>query len=434
MSFGACTSEKNALKIMGNDDKSFAVVKSERNLKKSEYETYLLVVADEAVEIIAEKYQLDQEEAKKKLYSGGYTVYTAFDKTVNDNLKSACEEKCQMLDTAVSITDLESNIIAIYSSGKSEEGEDFALKSNRPCSSFKPLSVYAPALDNGTINWSSRYEDSPYKYVKNLEGIMSPWPNNATKIYSERYAYIFQAVKESLNTVAVKCLSDYGIENSINFLEENFGVLLNPEVTTAKVKGYEEVIGNIALGFLSSGVSTVDMAGYYQIFANGGKYDTPRAIVKICDSEGSIIYKREYSPKQVVKQSTAEIMNRMLKEVVSTGGTGEKAYSQKVEVAGKTGTDDNGENNWFVGVTPEYSIAFWHGYDDKNRAAEFFSNAIDKIYNAKDQYKKRFTYRAVDVKEVVYCTESAKQFKSGCSFVRTGYYTQDKMPGVCDRH
>ena len=95
--------------------------------------------------------------------------------------------------------------------------------------------------------------------------------------------------------------------------------------------------------------------------------------------------------------------------------------------------DEDYKNNWFVGVTPEYSCAFWHDYYAQNTAAQIFSDSINEIYKAKTDYQKVFT-PAADVVEIAYCTESGKQFKSGCSFIRMGYYTQDKVPAVCDRH
>jgi penicillin-binding protein 1A len=262
---------------------------------------------------------------------------------------------------------------------------------------------------------------------------MRPWPNNSTGIFSERYAYIYQAVKESLNTVAVKCLADYGINNSIKFLEEKFAIPLSYEKELSAKRGEEEVMGNIALGFLSQGVSTVDMAGYYQIFANGGKYQAPKTILKICDCEGNEIYSRQYSQKQVFKSTTADMMNYILKEVVSPGGTGEKARCEKVRVAGKTGTDDLGENNWFVGVTPEYSAAFWHGFNDKNIASQIFSSAINEIYNELSPIKREFIYTS-PLERVVYCTETGKRAGANCGLIHMGYFTREEVPSPCDRH
>jgi len=424
---------KNALKVMSSDGQIFATLKSDRAVRKNENKSYLEIAVDEAVKIIANLNKINEDEAKKLLYKGGYTVYTALETEVNQNLAKALSEKDGETDIAATVTDTQANIIAVYSTKKGNKGENFATATHRPCSSFKPLSVYAPAVDDGTINWSSRYEDSPYKYVKNLEGVMRPWPANSTEYYSERYVYIYQAIKESLNTAAVKCLADYGVNKSIEFLETNFNIPVSAEKIASKAKGADEVIGNIALGLLTNGVSTVDMAGYYQIFANSGKYEAPKTVVKICDNKGKTVYERQYSPKQVIKASTADILNQMLKEVVTKGGTGEKAKCEKVEVAGKTGTDDNGENNWFVGVTPEYSIALWHGESVKNNAAEYFGNAVNKIYENKTNFKRKFAYKG-GLTKVAYCTESGKKFKAGCSFIRMGYYTRENVPGLCDRH
>lgn len=428
----AC-SDENDLKLLDTEGQVIATIDSDRKLKKSDDSAYLEIAVGEAVEILASFLQVESQQAKKELYGGKYTVYTAMDKAMSDALKKTCDERGSEVPIGAAITDLKANLVAAYSTDQGKKGENYAVKSAPPCSSIKPLSVYAPAIDNGTINWASRYEDSEYKYIKNLQGVMTPWPNNAGKYYSKRYVYIHQAVAESLNTVAVKCLADYGINESVKFLEENFAMPLLPEKTVAAAKGQEEILGNIALGFLTNGVSVVDMAGYYQIFANGGSYEAPRAVLKICDAEGEEIYKREYEPKQVIKETTAEIMNHILKGVVEPGATGEKAKNDMFEVAGKTGTDDNGKNNWFVAATPEYSAAFWHGDDSKNNAAEIFSLAMQSAYSTKKHYKKRFNYTS-DIKQVVYCTESGKQFKAGCSLIGNGYFAQENLPGLCDRH
>ena len=175
------------------------------------------------------------------------------------------------------------------------------------------------------------------------------------------------------------------------------------------------------------------MAGYYQIFGNGGKYEAPKTVLKISDINGKEIFKREYAPKQVIKPTTAEIMNRLLREVVTPDGTGAKAKCDGIEVAGKTGTDETDSNNWFVGITPEYSCAFWHSYQGKNNAASIFSQAMGEIYKAKPEAKKTFSYSS-GLQRVAYCTETGKQFSTGCPLIYTGYFTKDNLPDFCNRH
>ena len=44
----------------------------------------------------------------------------------------------------------------------------------------------------------------------------------AAHLHTNSNTTVYQAIKESINTVAVKCLDDYGVNNSISFLKENF--------------------------------------------------------------------------------------------------------------------------------------------------------------------------------------------------------------------
>ena len=76
---------------------------------------------------------------------------------------------------------------------------------------------------------------------------------------------------------------------------------------------------------------------------------------------GSVYYESwDKSGKQVIVEETAYIMNRLLKEVVSKDGTGKAAALKNVEVCGKTGTSRDYKDNWFVGMTPEYSCTVWY--------------------------------------------------------------------------
>ena len=148
------------------------------------------------------------------------------------------------------------------------------------------------------------------------------------------------------------------------------------EETIISQYGEEEVLGNLGMGYLREGVSPVDMAGYYQIFANGGKYYKPTAIYEIKDNSGKSIYKRNVSINQVIEKSTADIMNLLLQEVVSENGTGKDAMIDGLAVGGKTGTGEKG--NWFVGFTPEYTCAVWHSTQlEKNYGCKIFSKILN---------------------------------------------------------
>ncbi len=420
------------LKIVASDGSPVAQPKSIKAISKDQNSAYLKIVFDEAVDILASINNCDKKEAGKQLFKGEYTIFTAFDPQINQKLSAACSPYDRVTTVGSAVTDLSGNLVAVYSTDSKDDTNYATLKTN-PCSAFKPISVYAPAIDSGKINWSSRYEDSPYKKVLNQDGALRDWPKNAGNYYTKRYLYIFQAVKESTNTVAVKCLADLGVDYSISFLEKNFGIPLSDEKSKSDIGGPDEVIGNIALGSLHEGVTPVNMAGYYQIFASGGKYTEPKTILKICDASGKEIYIRKPETKSVIKGSTAELMNHILKGVLEVDGTGNKAAVNGIEIAGKTGTDETNANNWFVGVTPQYSCSVWHADSQKNNAPEIFSNVIKGIYEAKPQAAKTFSY-SQGLMNVAYCTETGKMAGAGCTLIRSGYYTFGNVPGPCDRH
>lgn len=391
------------------------------NYEKSEYASYLEVVYNEVVGIIKAQEKCTDEEAAALISDGKYQIYTAFDENVHYAIQGVYG---QLEDTELTfgsaVTDLKGHLLATFSSSSDT---NYAVELTSPYSSIKPLSVYTPALESGDSYWSKMYEDSP---VKKVDG--QDWPANSTGKYLMTDITVADAVKDSVNTVAVKCLNEYGVKNSLKYMEETFGLALDFEKQKADAMGEGEVVGNIALGYLQEGVSPVQMAGYYQSFANGGFYAAPAAVLKICDTEGKIIYHAEGDMERVISPEAAYVMNQILQGVVKDG-TGTAARIDGIEIGGKTGTGPDG--NWFVGFTPEYSCAVWHGAGtDSNYAAQIFAAVAGGwTHNTDVDYPESGT-----VKEEIYCSESGKLFSSGCTKFDRGYYLSVKCPDNCDKH
>lgn len=234
---------------------------------------YCDVAITEASEILSEKYKCSTEKAKDMLWDKGFQVYTYYEADVQSALAAACMKYKQDFSCGGAVTDLEGNVVAAYGHGIDNMDVNYAMHATSPYSSLKPLSVYAQAIEKGIINWSSTYEDSAYKQIAASDGSQRDWPTNANGEYGNKEVTIYEAIRKSLNTVAVKCLKDVGILSSIEFLQNNFEIPLSSEQYTATIHGEEEIIGNMAMGYLKEGVTPIDMAGYYQIFATGGVYN-----------------------------------------------------------------------------------------------------------------------------------------------------------------
>lgn len=116
--------------------------------------------------------------------------------------------------------------------------------------------------------------------------------------------------------------------------------------------------------------SPLTMATAYATFANRGVHCTPTAIQSVTDAKGEKLKVPETTCKRVMKEHTADSLNKMLSGVVEDG-TGQRAGLTGRDNAGKTGTTDELQNAWFVGYTPDVSTAVWVGGDGAEQVSMY---------------------------------------------------------------
>ena len=110
----------------------------------------------------------------------------------------------------------------------------------------------------------------------------------------------------------------------------------------------------------ASGITPLEMASAYATIANDGVYNPPYLIERIEDREGRVIYEHAPSPARRISGETARLVTSILKQNVESG-TGTRAQVSGQQVAGKTGTNQDSRDGWFVGYTPALSTAVWVG-------------------------------------------------------------------------
>lgn len=411
--------------VMGTPNQLVAAADT---LTDAAYSSYMDVALAEAVVTLAKVKEIPVSEAQEALFRDGYSIHTAFDPAAFAALQAGYAAKATKdLTYAAAITDYNGRLLATYSVGD----QNYAITPQSPHSAFKPLGVYAPALEAGLIDWSTFFIDKPYKEITNEAGQKANWPKNASGGYTYKKTSLYECIRQSLNTAAVHCLARLGVNASLSFLQSSFAIDLTYEQEKATQQGGEEVIGNIALGSLQKGVTAVEMAGYYQIFGNAGRYTASHAVLEIRDAAGQTVYTAPEEAKQVIQPATAYIMNRLLQGVALGGGTGEEANRGKLPVAGKTGTGNQGEGNWFVGVTPQYSCAVFHGDCPNGNIADALFGAILEQLPAHTTTE----FPACStVHKTVYCSESGKLFSTGCTRMYVGYYVEGNQPERCTAH
>ena len=222
----------------------------------------------------------------------------------------------------------------------------------QPGSLFKPF-VYATAIKQG-IPASHIMYDAP---------IMIDLPEGGT--YSPRnYDPDFRgpltlrdALKHSVNTIAVQLGQEVGMEN-VSRLARQMGL-------TTEVPPYPST----AIG--AADVVPIQLASAYTAFANGGVAAKPRAVLRVEDAEGRVLWQTRPEREVVVDSLTAAIVRTMLQTVVDNG-TGYNARSigglgMDVPAAGKTGTTNDYTDVWFMGFTPDVLATVWFGFDQPRR-------------------------------------------------------------------
>lgn len=416
-----------------------STVGGESNYTDKSYSFYVDFVTQDAARALAEIKDISDSEAAELLCEEGYTISTAFAKEDMDALVKAHNESNLKKSTlfGAAVTNLKGGVTALYSGGTRQGLSNFALAKSQPYSSIKPLSVYTPALEKGIINYATGVEDSPFKQITDAGGNKSDWPTNASGRYSNKNISVGDAVRDSVNTVSVRTLDMLGAGNSLDFLKNSFSLDLTEERKKRAEYGNEEIYGNLAMGYLIKGVSPLDMAGYYSVFANGGKYTKPYAVTKITDLSGEVIYTAKPEEKQIISTDTAYIMNRMLNSVVTQGGTGKSARLGGIDICGKTGTGSaNGlSGNWFAGITPGFSCTVWHGGgDEANIAPDIFKAFTKNKTDGKNNSALRRFSGTKNVKMRIFCAESGCLATSDCGLVSEGYFTEDNMPQMCSGH
>jgi penicillin-binding protein 1A len=107
-------------------------------------------------------------------------------------------------------------------------------------------------------------------------------------------------------------------------------------------------------------ITPLEMASAYATIANDGVYNPPYLVDRIEDRDGNVIYQHTPTPEQRIAPETARLVTSMLEQNVQSG-TGTRARISGQPAAGKTGTNQNSTDAWFVGYTPALSTAVWLG-------------------------------------------------------------------------
>ncbi|MFN2545252.1 MAG: transglycosylase domain-containing protein [Actinomycetota bacterium] len=292
------------------------------------------------------------KERKHTLFQGGLKIYTTLNPkwqqealdTVRSHLPVASDP-----EAAVSTVEVKTGAIRVLVSGRNfrQSHQDLVTglggRAGRQAgSAFKPFTLVA-AFREGI---------PPGKVYNTKDPIFIPECNDWHVSNAEQglggYVDLWEATADSINVVFAQLARDVGGE-AIAQAAHDMGITANlPPVCS------------LTLGTAS--VSPLEMADAYATLANDGVHCPAYAVERIVGPAGKAINRHvpQIACKQVISPDIAHQVTAMLEGVVAHG-TGTLANIGRPQ-AGKTGTNTEYRDAWFVGYVPQYSTAVWVGY------------------------------------------------------------------------
>lgn len=311
---------------------------------------------DEEQQAYEDTYSALYSECQKKLYTGGYRIYTSIDLSLQDELQQSVndtlsgytgvnDEGVYELQASAVCIDNDNGYVRAIVGGRSQEFPGYTLNRayqsfRQPGSAIKPLTVYTPSFEQNYTP-DSIVTDEP----------IEDGPRNANGTYLGEIT-VRTAVEKSVNTIAWKLYDQLTPDKGLSYLKAmNFSRISPSDYRLAT-----------ALGGFTNGVSALEMASGFAAIENDGYYRTPTCIVKIEDGNGTVLYDSGQKPVLIYKKNAARMMTDVLKGVI-TNGTGKGLDLGDMPCAGKTGTTNDQKDGWFVGYTRYYTTSVWVGYD-----------------------------------------------------------------------
>ena len=397
-----------------------------------------------------------------KISRGGYHIYTTIDMDIQNIVDSVYMNEDnipatyggQELQSGIVIKDnLTGDIVAMSGGFGAKEGfDDFnrATDAERQTgSSMKPLTVYAPAFESGTVSPATMVPDLPYTYS------IGAYPLNDTRVYNYR-STIFNGVVNSVNAVAMHTLAWTGTDYAFNFGRDMLNLnLLETYQTDWGEEMSDKDLGPLSLGALTIGLTVREMTDAFGTFPNNGVFREGRTFTKVYNSDGVLVLDNEQQSHQAFSQKTADYVNYCL-YYAANNGTGTEAVldDYSIEVAGKTGTTGDNYDRWFCGYTHYYTAAVWTGYDQpeeisiadwyiNNPSAVLWNKVMEPIHEG---LPGAWVCDTSGMSWASLCIESGEAAGSAChSDIRTVLggasrvqyaqaYAEDFAFGGCDKH
>jgi len=302
--------------------------------------------------------QLREEYRDEDLTTLGLSIFTPFDPLLQRQIETSTTtvlgqlNKGGELESATVVTRFDSGEVAALVGGRSVRYAGFnrALDARRPAGSLLKPAVYLAALEQPRrYSLVTPLSDTPVK-VEGPGGQLWEPRNFDRKIHGE--VLLYRALANSYNLATARLGMNLGLGKVVEMLQR---------------LGVEGPIPEVPALTLGAGeYSPMDMAAMYQTIAAGGFRMPLRSIREVVDARGEPLKRYPLEYDRTVSLQATNLLTYALRAVVREG-TGKGVYRylpQNFDVAGKTGTTNDGRDSWFAGFSGDLLAVTWIGRDD----------------------------------------------------------------------
>ena len=278
----------------------------------------------------------------------------------NKNVKWVNEN----IQAGIAVTDVKSGAIVAIGTGRKKGLRILNYATDikkQPGSTAKPIFDYGPAIEY--LNWSTGQTivDEPYTYSN----------GSSIKNWDSRYEGVMTIKKALASSRNIPALQTFQAltQNQIKTFVTGLGI----------TPGYDKngyINESHSMGGFD-GVSPLQLSAAYGAFARGGIYIEPYSVTKIEFVESGDTYTVTPEKRVVMEDSTAYMINMILKYAV-TGGYISPGTKSGTDICAKTGTstvDGNYKKSlgikesiigdaWQVTYSPDYVMSVWVGYPE----------------------------------------------------------------------
>jgi penicillin-binding protein 1A len=313
------------------------------------------------------------------LFRGGITVHTTIDPVMQAKAEKAAKEKLPVNKTGIqsSMMSLDTATGAMraivggpgFSPGRNEV--NLALRRRQTGSSIK-MFVLTAALEAGAQ--ASDLIDGTLPCTFPNPGLPEE-PFVITKGVSHPVSSLAEQTWLSINCAYARLAQIVGLNRVVNMTYRlASSSYLSRDLYT--IQPY----ASFSTG--ANELSALDMASGTQTIANGGIHNEPYFIEKV-EGPSGLLYQHTMAPSQVITKEIADAQVDILKQTLIKGTARRDPLEGNRPAGGKTGTQDENTNAWFVGFTKQLTTAVWvgdpKGYTPMVNIPEFKADGVARV-------------------------------------------------------